>query len=62
MAISSGRPGLNVEAGLRYRFLNHMAVFGEWKFNHAQFQFNSPPHVDATYNVHFLVIGVGYHF
>ena len=62
LAISSGRPGLNVEAGLRYRFLNHMAVFGEWKFNHAQFQFNSPPHVDATYNVHFLVIGVGYHF
>jgi opacity protein-like surface antigen len=62
LAISSGRLGLNVEAGLRYRFLNHLAVFGEWKFNHAQFQFNSPAHVDATYNVHFLVVGVGYHF
>lgn len=62
LAISSGRLGLNVEAGLRYRFLNHMAVFGEWKFNHAQFQFNSPAHVDATYNVHFLVVGFGYHF
>jgi opacity protein-like surface antigen len=62
LAISSGRLGLNVEAGLRYRFLNHMAVFGEWKFNYAKFQFNSPAHVDATYNVHFLVIGVGYHF
>jgi opacity protein-like surface antigen len=62
LAISSGRLGVNVEAGLRYRFLNHMAVFGEWKFNHAQFQFNSPAHVDATYNVHFFVVGVGYHF
>lgn len=62
LAISSGRLGLNVEAGLRYRFLNHLAVFGEWKFNHAQFQFNSPAHVDATYNVHFLVVGVSYHF
>jgi len=62
LAISSGRLGLNVEAGLRYRFLNHLAVFGEWKFNYAKFQFNSPAHVDATYNVHFLVIGVGYHF
>jgi len=62
LAISSGRLGLNVEAGLRYRFLNHLAVFGEWKFNHAQFQFNSPAHVDATYNVHLLVVGVGYHF
>jgi opacity protein-like surface antigen len=62
LAISSGRLGLNVEAGLRYRFLNHMAVFGEWKFNYARFQFNSPAHVDATYNVHFLVVGVGYYF
>jgi len=62
LAISSGRLGLNVEAGLRYRFLNHLAVFGEWKFNHAQFQFNSPAHVDAMYNVHFLVVGLGYHF
>lgn len=62
LAISSGRLGVNVEAGLRYRFLNHLAVFGEWKFNHAQFQFNSPAHVDATYAVHFFVVGVGYHF
>lgn len=62
LAISSGRVGLNVEAGLRYRFLNHLAVFGEWKFNYGRFQFNSPAHVDATYNVHFLVVGVGYHF
>ncbi|HEV8327520.1 MAG TPA: porin family protein [Nitrospiraceae bacterium] len=62
LAISSGRLGLNVEAGLRYRFLNHLAVFGEWKFNNARFRFDSPAHIDATYNVHFLVIGVGYHF
>jgi opacity protein-like surface antigen len=62
LAISSARLGLNVEAGLRYRFLNHLAVFGEWKFNNARFRFDSPAHIDATYNVHFLVIGVGYHF
>lgn len=43
LAISSGRLGLNVEAGLRYRFLTHMAVFGEWKFNHAQFSSIAPP-------------------
>jgi opacity protein-like surface antigen len=61
-SISSGIVGVNVEAGLRYRFLNHLAVFGEWKFNHARFLFDSPPSVHADYNVHFLVFGVGYHF
>lgn len=62
MYISSGLPGLNVEAGLRYRFLDHFAVFGEWKFNYAHFRFDSPATLDATYNVHLLVAGVGYHF
>jgi opacity protein-like surface antigen len=62
LSISSGILGINVEAGLRYRFLNHLAVFGEWKFNHAWFRFDSPAHIDATYDVHFLVFGVGYHF
>ncbi len=62
LAVSSGRMGLNVEAGLRYRFLNHMAVFGEWKFNYARFRFDSPTIIDTTYGVNFLVIGVGYHF
>ncbi|HEY6973792.1 MAG TPA: outer membrane beta-barrel protein, partial [Nitrospiraceae bacterium] len=32
---SSTDVGLNTQVGLRYRVTNNLAVFGEWKFNHA---------------------------
>jgi hypothetical protein len=39
-----------------------MAVFGEWKFNHARFRFDSPAIIHGTYDVHFVIMGVGFHF
>jgi opacity protein-like surface antigen len=62
LSISSGRTGFVAEAGLRYRFLQHLAVFTEYKFNHARVHFDSPANVQATYDAHFLVFGLGYHF
>ncbi len=63
---SSTSLGLNTQVGLRYRLTNNIALFGEWKFNHARLNFDATPNaftnVDATYNVHHLVFGVGYHF
>jgi opacity protein-like surface antigen len=35
-ASSGGGPGLNTQLGLRYRITTNLAVFGEWKFNHAR--------------------------
>lgn len=32
-ATSSTTPGLNTQAGLRYRMTEHIAMFGEWKYN-----------------------------
>lgn len=52
--------GLNTQLGLRYMLNEHVALFGEWKYNHARLSFDSIP--NATYNVHHLVLGVGYHF
>jgi opacity protein-like surface antigen len=63
---SSTSVGLNTQVGLRYRVTNHVALFGEWKFNHARLGFDATPNAftnaDATYNAHHLVFGVGYHF
>ncbi len=60
--ISSGRPGLNTELGLRYRLNERLAFFGEWKFNYSHFTFDSPAIIHATYAVHHFVFGIGYHF
>jgi opacity protein-like surface antigen len=62
---SSTQPGLNAQAGLRYLITKNIAIFGEWKFNHARFKFDETPSfagMNATYNVHHLVFGAGYHF
>jgi hypothetical protein len=43
-----------------------VALFGEWKFNHANINHNDIAGtglgVSADYNAHNLVFGVGYHF
>jgi opacity protein-like surface antigen len=62
LSISSGRPGLNTQLGLRYRLNERLAFFGEWKFNYSRFTFDSPAIIHATYAVHHFVVGVGYHF
>ena len=63
---SSTTPGLNTQVGLRYRITDHIAVFGEWKYNYARVNFDETPtaffKTDATYTAHHLVFGLGYHF
>ena len=63
---SSTDVGLNTQLGLRYRVTTNLALFGEWKFNHANINHNDIAGtglgVSADYNAHNLVFGVGYHF
>ena len=63
---SSTDVGLNTQLGLRYRVTTNLAVFGEWKFNHANLNHTNLQgtglDVSADYNAHNLVFGVGYHF
>jgi opacity protein-like surface antigen len=74
---ASTKPGLNVLAGLRYLLTEHIAVFGEWKYQHAVFNFdtttfasaalpigqaNSLSGVKLHYNANMFTFGVSYHF
>ncbi|HSE58607.1 MAG TPA: porin family protein [Nitrospiraceae bacterium] len=63
---SNATPGINTQVGLRYRVTQNFAIFGEWKYNYARFNFDETPtafsNIDATYRAHHLVFGVGYHF
>ena len=63
---SSTDVGLNTQLGLRYRVTTNLALFGEWKFNHANLNHTnlagSGIDVSANYNAHNLVFGVAYHF
>ncbi|HSA84994.1 MAG TPA: outer membrane beta-barrel protein [Nitrospira sp.] len=61
--------GLNAKAGLEYYFTKHLTAFAEWKFNYAHFTFNEnqnlfpfPYGLDATYTMHLISFGMGYHF
>lgn len=66
LSSSSTDVGLNTQLGLRYRVANHVSVFGEGKFNHANISLDNLAgiglNVSADYNAHNLVFGVGYHF
>jgi opacity protein-like surface antigen len=63
---SSTDVGLSTQLGLRYRVTTNFAVFGEWKFNHANLNHTNLQgtglDLSADYNAHNLVVGVGYHF
>ena len=62
---SSTRPGLNVEAGLRYKVTEQFGLLGEWKFNHARFGFDPTNALFGqrmTYNNHMLLFGVFFSF
>ena len=64
---SGGGPGLNTQLGLRYRITTNLAVFGEWKFNHANLEYGDfmgfkGQELSVNYNAHNMVFGVGYHF
>jgi|CXWL01.1.fsa_nt_gi opacity protein-like surface antigen len=65
---SSTNVGLNTQLGLRYKVTQNLAVFGEWKYNRASFDFSESSPTQATggfkgdYSANFLAFGVGYHF
>jgi opacity protein-like surface antigen len=65
----NARLGLNAKAGLEYYVTKHLTAFAEWKFNYAHFKFDEnqnlfpfPYGLDATYTMHLVSFGVGYHF
>jgi hypothetical protein len=54
---SSTQPGLNTQIGIRYIVTKQLSAFGEWKFNHARFDFepgSALAGMRASYNVHHL--------
>jgi opacity protein-like surface antigen len=65
----NARIGLNAKAGLEYYVTRHLTAFAEWKFNYAHFNFDENQNLfplffgfDATYTMHLVSFGVGYHF
>ncbi|MFO0779345.1 MAG: porin family protein [Nitrospira sp.] len=65
---SSTKPGLNTQVGLRYLITPNLALFGEWKYNHVRFSFDTlafgagSSGVSFHYSAHHFVFGIGYHF
>ena len=64
-------PGFNGLAGIRYFVTEHVAVFGEYKYNRANFNFNNVGSavgggavggLNGDYSVHNVVGGLSFHF
>ena len=58
-------PGFNALAGVRYFFTEHVALFGEYKYNRATFNFDSVGRAGALsgdYSVSHVVGGLSFHF
>lgn len=64
-------PGFNGLAGVRYFLTEHIAVFGEYKYNRATFHFQNvgaalgpgqPGGLSGDYSVHNVVGGLSFHF
>ena len=58
--------GFTAHAGLRYRVISNVAVFGEWKFNWANLEHTNLAgtglNFDGNYHANMISFGVGYHF
>jgi len=68
---TSTQPGFTTQLGLRYLLTKNLAVFGEWKYNHVRFDFNTQAFASAVsgshgaqfhYNANLFVFGASYHF
>jgi hypothetical protein len=58
-------PGFNGLAGVRYFLTEHIAVYGEYKYNRATFTFdraNTAGGLSGDYSVHNIVGGLSFHF
>ncbi len=62
----NGRVGLNALAGMKYFMNRHLAVYAEYKFNYAQFDFNQAQGQTAglrgDYTASHVVGGLAWHF
>ena len=62
----NGRVGLNALAGLKYFMNRHIALFAEYKFNYARFDFNqaqgATAGVTGNYLASHVVGGLAWHF
>lgn len=59
---SDTSPGLNALAGLRFFLTKQIALFGEYKYNRATFDFGSDVMTKGDYSANHFVFGAGYHF
>ncbi|MEW6544317.1 MAG: outer membrane beta-barrel protein [Nitrospirota bacterium] len=63
---STTQAGLNALAGLRYKFSQHFALFGEGKYNRATIDFRDPTNssqlFQGTYSAVLFVAGLSIHF
>jgi opacity protein-like surface antigen len=68
---SNSTIGLNTQVGLRYFIVEHVSLFGEWKYTRAHFNFSSFTAVPAQssgggykgdYANNIVAFGVAYHF
>ncbi|UVT20816.1 MAG: outer membrane beta-barrel protein [Nitrospira sp.] len=65
---SNANVGFIGKAGLRWRVTEHLAVFGEWKYNQFSFSFDqfllgsASSGGDGRYGSHIAVGGIGWHF
>lgn len=58
-------PGLNLLGGVRYFFTEHVALFGEYKYNRATFDFGNGAgfaSIKTDFHNNHLVGGLSYHF
>ncbi len=55
-------PGLNAFTGLRFFPTEHLAVFTEYKYNRATFDFPTVLGLETVYSVHHVLGGVSVHF
>jgi opacity protein-like surface antigen len=62
LAASDFSLGLNALVGARYFLTKHVALFGEYKYNKASFQFESNAQFKADYSASNLVAGISLHF
>jgi opacity protein-like surface antigen len=68
---TSTKPGFTTQLGLRYLLTQNLAAFGEWKFNHVRFDYDTQAFASAVpgssgaqfhYNANLFVFGLSYHF
>jgi opacity protein-like surface antigen len=55
-------PGLNALGGMRFALTEHLALFGEYKYNRATFDFGKDVALHALYQAHHFVGGLSLQF